>query len=307
MTITNFQRFPPLRWALTLCGAAILVMVAGIAFGQTLNYALKPGQTNRDISDADLKLKAVGGLTVRVPWSTINPRRGIFDFTEIDQNLAQAKRCGDKPVKLIVQTGRDGLSPKWFGGLWHEGAPLPWSPEMLAAHAELMGELGRKYKYRFAVVHVTGPTHPSAEMHPAPGIERVKGYSDAKMVQAWETAARSVSAAFPTTSASLSISVKGPAARYVDATINRVRLVLGNRLILQHNALKADTDVTAAHHRLILKYSRLGVRSAFEMACSAHHEPDRFGSRDVMQGVKLGREAGAEWVDIYPPDLKGLE
>lgn len=301
--MTNLQRYPLLRWALALCFVGIC---ASISWGQTANYALKPGQVNRDIADADLKLKTVGGLTIRVPWSVINPRRGIYNFSEIDQNLLQSSRCGGKPVKLIVQTGRDGLSPKWFGGLWHEGAPLPWSPEMLVAHSELMQELGRNYRYRFSVVHVTGPTHPSAEMHPAPNLERVRGYSDAKMVQAWETASRNVSSAFPTTSAALSISVKGPAARYVDATINRVRLVFGNRLVLQHNALKAGTDVTAPHHRLLLKYRTFGVRIGFEMACSAVDYPVRFGSADVMDGVRVGRDSGAEWIDIYPPDLRGL-
>jgi hypothetical protein len=304
--LEDMQRPPKVSVAEWLLVAALALCCAP-AFGQTVNYALKPGQTNRDISDADLNRPTVGGLTIRVPWSTINPRRGIYDFSEIDQNLAQASRCGYKSVKLIVQTGRDGLSPRWFGGLWHEGAPLPWSPEMLTAHAELMQELGRKYRYRFHVIHVTGPTHPSAEMHPAPGIERVKGYSDAKMVQAWGTAARNVSTAFPTTSAALSISVQGPASRYVDATIGRLRIVLGNRLILQHNALKASTDVTAPHHRLLLKYSQMGVRVGFEMACSATDQPTRFGSRDVMQGVKLGRNAGAEFIDVYPPDLKGLK
>jgi hypothetical protein len=208
---------------------------------------------------------------------------------------------------LIVQTGRDGLSPNWFGGLTYQGAPLPWSPEMLAAYGELMQELGRKYRYKFSVIHITGPTFPSAEMHPAPNIERVRGYSDAKMIDAWSTAAQSVANAFPGAAVALSISVQQPAGRYVDATINKIRTNVGSRLILQHNALKANTDVTAPHHRLLLKYRQLGVRVAFEMACSATDYPVRFGSKDVNQGVKLGREAGAEFIDVYPPDLGGLK
>lgn len=303
--MSNFQRHPTLRIAIALCGVAIVAICASISYGQTLNFALKPGD-GRDVSDTDLKRPTVAGLTIRVPWSVLNPRPGIYNFTEIDQNLAQAQRCGNKPVKLIVQTGRGGASPSWFGGLSHQGAPLPWSLEMLTAYDTLMQELGRKYRYRFYAVHITGPTYPSAEMHPAPSLERVRGYSDAKMVDAWSTAAQSVANAFPGSAVALSISVQQPAGRYVDAAINKIRTNVGSRLILQHNALKANTNVTAPHHRLLLKYRTLGVRIGFEMACSATNEPSRFGSRDVMQGVKLGREAGAEFIDVYPPDLKGL-
>lgn len=304
--MTNFQRHPTLRYALLLCGAAIVLVCASISWGQTLNFALKPGD-GRDISDVDLKRPTVAGLTIRVPWSVLNPRPGIYNFSEIDQNLAQAQRCGNKPVKLIVQTGRGGASPSWFGGLSYQGAPLPWSLEMLTAYDTLMQELGRKYRYKFYVVAITGPTYPSAEMHPAPNLDRVKGYSDAKMIDAWSKAAQSVANAFPGAAVALSISVQQPAGRYVDATINKIRTHVGSRLILEHNALRANTDVTAAHHRLLLKYRQLGVRIAFEMACSAVNEPSRFGSKDVMQGVKLGREAGAEFIDCYPPDIKGLK
>lgn len=306
--MTNLQRFKLLRIALLLCGAAIVLICASISWGQTLNFALKPGQpTSRDVSDALLKLPTVSGLTIRVPWFAINSRPGVYDFSVIDRCLAQSQRCGHKPVKLIVQTGRDGLSPNWFGGQTYQGAPIPWSPEMLAAHAQLMNELGRKYRYRFYAVHITGPTHPSAEMHPAPNLDRVRGYSDAKMIQAWATAAQSVAAAFPDAALPLSISVKKPANRYVDATISKIRTIVGSRLILQHNALQADTSVTAPHHQLLMKYRQLGVRVAFEMACSAADYPVRFGSADVMDGVRVGRNSGAEFIDVYPPDLRGLK
>lgn len=288
-----------------ILGAAIVGICASISWGQTQYFALKPGD-GRDVSDTDLKRPTVGGLTIRVPWSVLNPRPGVYNFDVIDRNIAQAQRCGNKPLKLIVQTGRGGASPNWFGGLTYQGAPLPWSAEMLVAYDTLMQELGRKYRYRFYAAHITGPSFPSAEMHPAPNIERVKGYSDQKMIDAWTTAAKSVATAFPGAALPLSISVQKPASRYVDATINKIRTNVGSRLILQHNALKANTDVTAPHHRLLLKYRTFGVRIAFEMACSATDDPSRFGSKDVMQGVKLGREAGAEFIDVYPPDLGGL-
>lgn len=300
------------------CLAVVLFALAawwaagGFAHAQTSYFALKPGDVNRDVTDAQLRLPTVCGLTPRVRWRDVHPAPGVFNLAEIDQNLAQAKRCGGKRVKLLVQTGRD-VTPAWFKGQWlksgKQSAPAPWSPEFALAHEQLVAKLGERYAAHPLIeyVHVTGPTWPSAEMHPMPGIENAAGYSDSKMVAAWSRSIDAYARAFPTQGLCLSISMKPPANRYVGEVIGYAKRRCGARLVLQHNALQADTDVTAPHHRLLLKEHAAGVRIAFEMACSAVNEPTRFGSRDVMQGVQLGRAAGAEFIDVYPPDLKGLK
>ena len=66
-------------------------------------------------------------------------------------------------------------------------------------------------------------------------------------------------------------------------------------------------ELVRQHHALLRKYSQLGVRCAFEMACSAADEPTRFGSKNVNDGIKVGKAAGAEFIDVYPPDLKGVK
>jgi hypothetical protein len=62
--LEDMQRPPKVSVAEWLLVAALALCCAP-AFGQTVNYALKPGQTNRDISDADLNRPTVGGLTIR--------------------------------------------------------------------------------------------------------------------------------------------------------------------------------------------------------------------------------------------------
>jgi hypothetical protein len=42
------------------------------------------------------------------------------------------------------------------------------------------------------------------------------------------------------------------------------------------------------------------------MLCAAGNNPARFGSRNVMDGVNIGKAAGASYFDIYPPDLAAL-
>ena len=284
----------------------LLLLAAGAARGETLAFALKPGD-GRNVPRVDLERPTVAGLTIRVPWSAVNPARGRYNWKPIDAPLAEIARLG-KPAKLIIQTGRDGMSPRWPGGAYYQGAPLPWSPEMTAAHETFIAELGRRYGTdpRLVAVHATGPTYPSAEMHPAPGLERVRGYSAARMLEAWSRSLSAYARAFPGKDVCLSLSVQGPAADYVDPVIARAIAILGPRFILQHNALKAGTNPTAPHHRKALEYRARGVRIGFEMACSANDFPERFGSRNVNDGVAIGEAAGADFIDVYPPDLEQL-
>jgi hypothetical protein len=257
-------------------------------------FALQPGDpavqkpgSNRQISTAQLQLPHIAGLTIRARWSWLHLGEGKFDFSFLD---SQVERC------------------RQIGGDWYRGAPVPWSPELSKYYGELVAELGRRYAEDplLVGVHVTGPTFPSAEMHPAPGIESVKGYSDQKMLDAWAGAIDQYAAAFPSNACILSISVRRPANRYLSKTIDHGRAKLGQRMTLQHNALKAGTQLLAPHHRVIAEQHERGVRVGFEMVSAAANNPTRFGSSDVMDGVKIGKAAGGTYFDIYPPDLSHL-
>lgn len=309
--MTNFTRYPLLRTLTLIMLGVVMGLAVRAANGQSI-YILKPGVTSRDISDNDAKRPTVAGVTYRVPWAVLNPRRTSFDFTEVQEGVSQANRIR-KPMKLIVQTGRGGASPKWIGGKWMsdgaKDAPVPWSPELEAAHAAFVQKLGERFGRSgdISTVHITGPTWPSAEMHPMPGIERVQGYSDLKMLNAWKDAIDAYDVAFPGKFLALSISVQRPANRYVENVIAYARAHLGDRLILEHNSLAAKTDVTAAHHVLLLRHKAAGGRIGFEAVCSAVDDPVRFGSRDVNAGIRIGREAGADFIDVYGPDIKGVK
>lgn len=266
---------------------------------------LKPG-SNRLISAAQLQLPHVAGLTIRARWSWLHQGEGKFDFSFLDAQIERCRQLG-KPYKLLVMTGAN-CSPEWIGGEWHRGAPVPWSPELKKFYGELVAELGRRYADDPLLVgaHITGPTFPSAEMHPAPAIESVKGYSDQKMLEAWAGAIDMYAAAFPNNACILSISVRRPANRYLAQTINHGLTKLGQRFTLQHNALKAGTQLLAPHHRVIAEQHQRGIRVGFEMVSAAANNPTRFSSSDVMDGIKIGKAAGGTYFDVYPPDLTEL-
>ncbi|WP_428305108.1 hypothetical protein [Lacipirellula sp.] len=276
-------------------------------------FALQPGDpavlqpgNRRVISAEQLALPHVAGLTIRARWKWLQPEKGKIDLSFLEE---QVKRCHEagKPYKLLVMTGA-GCAPEWIRGAWYRGAPVPWSPELAASYGELVKALGEKFADDplLVGVHITGPTFPSAEMHPAPGIVQVAGYSDRAMIDAWSRSIADYAAAFPDTACILSISVRPPANRYLGQVVAAGKKALGARFTLEHNALKASTQPMAPHHLFIAREAKAGTRVGFEMVSAAANSAPRFGSKDVMDGIAVGKAAGGTYFDVYPPDLANL-
>lgn len=276
-------------------------------------FLLERGGDQGPLTDAQLKAPHVVGQTIRIPWSRIHTGPGRFEWGELDGRLAQCKRT-NRYAQLLIQTGRDGYSPKWFGGQFitddGQSAPAPWSPEMMNAWQELWGALGDKYAGNPLIVgtKITGPTWPSAEMHPCPTLKTKKGYSKAAMVEAWLSAGIAVVTAFPNVTASLAISVQSVADSYVRDVIGELNDNLRpGQLRIQHNALAAKTIATSDHHALVAECHKRGIGVGFEMVCTVKNV-QRFGSRNIMDGIRIGKAAGGKWFDVYPQpeDIKGL-
>lgn len=309
-----------MKAVLSACGIWIVAVIPmAVAEQSSLRapvgyFALQPGdpavlnpRSARQVSTAQLQLPQVAGLTIRARWSWLHISEGKFDFSFLESSVERCRQIG-KPYKLLVMTGAN-CAPEWIGGDWYRGAPVPWSPELRKRHGELVAELGRRFAEDplLVGVHITGPTFPSAEMHPAPGIESLEDYSDEKMLNAWTEAIDAHAAAFPNNACILSISVRRPANRYLSKTIEHGRAKLGQRMTLQHNALKAGTQLLAPHHQVVAQLHQRGVRVGFEMVCAAATNPARFGSRDVMDGIKIGESVGGIYFDVYPPDIRTLK
>jgi len=264
-------------------------------------------QGKRLVSDAQLALPQVAGLTIRARWAWLHPSAGKFDFSFLESQVARCRKLG-KPYKIRVLTGV-ACAPEWIGGPWHLGAPVPWSPQLAEHYGALVAELGKRFADDplLVGVQITGPTFPGGEMHPAPGLESLPGYSDQAMIAAWAASIDAYAKAFPQTACMLSISVKSPVRRYLDQVVAYGREKLGERFTLQHNALKASTHPQARHHVFIASQGRQGVRIGFEMVGPASRNPRRFGSAEVMDGVNRGQAAGGVFFDVYPPDLDKLQ
>src|SRR5687767_5417706 len=93
-------------------------------------------QGKRPVSDSPLALPQVAGLTIRARWAWLHPSAGKFDFSFLESQVARCRKLG-KPFKIRVLTGV-ACAPKWIGGPWHLGAPVPWSPQLAEHYGALV-------------------------------------------------------------------------------------------------------------------------------------------------------------------------
>lgn len=174
------------------------------------------------------------GVTFINRWSTLEPRRGEFNWAALDAGVAQAVAAG-RQVALSVTPGV--FTPQWvlddaqsLGATWNlpwgfsmcedVRFPLPWDPNYLAAWTEFVAALGEHYadNPNVTIVKITGinvqtsefllpyapPNLPAADAQPcgAAGSLSVAdwaaaGYAPSKVMSAFGAIARAFGAAFP--------------------------------------------------------------------------------------------------------------
>lgn len=278
-----------------------LFIVTGkcLAQREPLGYFVLQGVDKDNVKDSSLRDRRITGLSIRASWASID-NGSKFRWGWLD---SQVKRCRalNKPYMLRIMTGEH--SPTWVQGAWHRGAPLPWNTTAQRALAQAIAALGNRYSGDPLLVGVhlsSTANHSSAEMHIAPGVTNVYGYSDAKMIDAWASAIDSYGAAFPNCALILNATLE-PNHRggITHPVIARCQQRLGFRATFQHNSLKASTPMSARHHELILDLGRDGWRIGFQMACASSSR-DRFGG-SFEEAIK--RAPGATYFEIYQEDI----
>lgn len=127
------------------------------------SYYLDNGLVSYDIHyENDEYFEDVPGLSniyIRVPWSVIEPEKGVYDFSAIDGAIEKFKRVG-KQVSLrftAAETGHVYATPKW---VFDEGAKAHWwgydgndsysmphfdDPIFLANLDVFLGEVAKRY------------------------------------------------------------------------------------------------------------------------------------------------------------------
>ena len=68
-------------------------------------------------SFAALKAKGINSAELDMPWGQLEPSSGTFDFTELDQELANASAAGIRLVPIFWQSGWRGSPAPWITNL----------------------------------------------------------------------------------------------------------------------------------------------------------------------------------------------
>ena len=221
------KRLAPLWLSLfALCSNAAASPINGV-------YAL--GNPGQPMPQAVLENRNVDGIALRYFWSALEPRDGVFNWSKLDSDIAEATTHGKK-VSLSVLPGV--ATPPWvyeagaaqFSFFWTQSwgerpcarisIPIPWDPIYLSKWEGFVRELGRRYNRdpTLAIIKITGINSEAAELIlprfggpgrftgwgriGCPGSDDVAnwqraGYTRAKIERAWENIADVFAHSFP--------------------------------------------------------------------------------------------------------------
>jgi hypothetical protein len=273
-----------------------------------------------------LRLADVTGISLRLSWKLLEPEKGRFDWTFLDNEIAAAGEAG-KTITLRVLPGVH--SPDW---LYELGAapfefvdsnprhsmfgkklriPTPWDEIFLSEWKKLIVALGARYanNRNITIAHLTGPNQNSAEMH-LPHLPadlqhwQEKGYTSQKLIHAWRQCIDAWAQALPTAHLSLNLSP----AIFKDTVMEEVAQYgyqgYGRRFMLQNNALTAKPVHRRTDFGIIREYARK-IMVGFQMLgmATAKSNP-RQG--DLRQSIDNGLAMGASYFEIYPHDAQRL-
>ena len=265
---------------------------------EPVGFFLLQGVDKDNVRNSALLDGSITGLSIRVSWASIDTG-SQFEWGWLDSQVARCRMLG-KPYMLRMMTGEN--SPNWIQGAWYQDAPIPWNTTAQRALSQAIAALGNRYAGDPLLVGVhlsSTANYSSAEMHIASGLSSVSGYSDVKMIEAWEKAIDSYAAAFPNCALILNATLE-PNHRggITYPVIEYCQERLGSRATFQHNSLKASTPMGARHHQLILGLGRDGWRIGFQMACASYRA--RFGG-SFDEAVALA--PGASYFEIYQEEV----
>lgn len=197
-------------WLLLLPFGALIAQPAypipsGVYCSCGPTMATGPGSVDPTIASKPF----VKGILVRIGWNLVEPSSGVYNWAQLDTQLARARFYGKK-VALSVVNGPS--APAWLyaagvqnaivGAPFNDTIPYPWDPVYLAKWKELIARLGERYDHdtTITLVHMTNASANGFEffLNPTTLFDwNNAGYTDAKMIDSWKQVVDAFGAAFP--------------------------------------------------------------------------------------------------------------
>ena len=280
------------------------------------NYLMRPDTGTLSLPSSLLTNPNISGFVLRDVWRLVNPAPGVYDWSRLDAAIATVTAAG-KQFKLVVYPGVE--SPSWIyaagarsmtfqetGAFRPAGTytmPVPWDPVMLSAYGDLLREMGRHFGDNPALVAVGvgGPTRYSLEMHLPPEVLNLPDASVAALTQAWQTVLEAYKSSFADVPAALHLANPFHFSDGIASAVAQKAVeILGDHLLLQHDALSAKSDLPSYNiHQMVSAYSLAGVHAGFEELTASNQA--RFGGSFEVAWQRLVAARG-EYLDMYVPD-----
>jgi len=135
----------PLAAALVLLA---LLVAAAPAAGESALCTSRPvvvGVNVQGTTDYDrVRAAKLGWVRLTVLWSAVNPSPGVWQFADVDRDVAAARSRGIEVLALLSHT------PEWAGGGPHGTVP----PTDLEPWREFVQRLARRYRGRIAAYEI---------------------------------------------------------------------------------------------------------------------------------------------------------
>lgn len=260
------------------------------------------------------------GFLVRIAWEDLEPSPGEYRWDLLETQFERANQYGKKIALSVV----NGLhAPAWLyeqgaGGFHYEfhdlGAevlPIPWDTTYLAAWTELIDSLGARYANNpaLSLVHATHSTFNGFEMQlPQTPVDlenwSAAGYSNARLIESWNTILDRYALAFPACPIDLDIHPVLRSDSVSQGIAEHVEEYWGDRFGLfaawwsQHN-----TEVYSAQYQLLQEFSG-NPFSAVQFVTNATNNPEGFGEGGIEEALALAFRQGIEYWEVWDTDLR---
>jgi Beta-galactosidase len=248
-------------------------------------YILAGKAGSKDFLDI-LNTTGIAGVSLTAEWKDFEPQEGHYQWSSLDDAMAKVTHL-HKTVTLRMFPGIS--TPDW---VYAKGAkafefvdknplhgdafyppghrfstygtrlrmPIPWDEVFLTSWEKFVAVFGNHYKNatNIAMVHVTGPTRHSAEMHLPRQPEdqeqwRAVGYTPQKLIGAWKHCIDAFATAFPQTPLVLNLSPVIFNDQVMEEVVRSGYEKYGRRLFLQNNILLADNKSLRREDWRVLK------------------------------------------------------
>ena len=283
--------------------ASVLLVICGEEARAAVDWYVLLSAQNQPDSGPYLAHDNNDGVSLRRRWREVNPAPGVYDWSYLDREMQKVVSSG-KGCMIRILAGVH--APDW---IYAAGAqpfntssgvmPVPYDPVMLNWWHTFVRAMGARYGGvpNLRGVHVAGPTWRSAEMHMPRNLRDLRGYSHAKLINAWNQTVAVYAAAFPRASIVLNLSgAVQPGDKIPESVASTAVFGLFGRAALQFNAMKCDSNLNWRIPNLLATYASMNVTTGAQMVSTFNSEAT------VLCAIAQTSYFGADYVEVYSSD-----